>query len=111
MVQAMRQANALHQLLRPSSQRLTATEPAEYGMADHLRHQDVLQRRQFWQQVVELKDEAERLIAELVALARGQVINAFTFESHFTLVRAVEGAEQVQQCALARAGRADNAEE
>ena len=86
-------------------------EPAENGLGDHLRHQHVFQGREFGQQVVELEDEAERLVAQLIAALRRQVVDASAVEEDFALVGPVEGAEQVQQRALAGAGGADDAEE
>ena len=80
-------------------------------MGDHLRHEDVFEGGEFGQQVVELEDEAEGLVAQLVAAARRQVVDALAVEMDLALVGPVEDAEQVQQRALAGAGGADDAQE
>ncbi len=58
--------------------------------------------RQLGQQVVELEDEAERAVAEAVALAVGQVVDPLAIELDGAGVGRVEQAEQVQERALAR---------
>ncbi len=81
------------------------------GVADHQRSQDVLQKRQFGQQVVELEDKAENPVAKLVAGADGQVVEPFAVEQDFADVGRVEQAQQMQQRALSRAGLADDRKE
>ena len=60
--------------------------------------------------MVELEDEAERLIAQPIALLGGQIVDALGVEKNAALVGLVERAEQMQQRALAAAGTADDAE-
>src|SRR5579864_7687634 len=78
---------------------------------NHGRHQHVLQHAEFGQQVVELKDKAERLAAQLVALALRQIVDALAVQIDFARVGVVERAEQVQQRALAGAGSPNDAQE
>ena len=80
-------------------------------MRDQRRGQHVLERRQLGQQVVELEDEAERLVADLIALLGPQVVDAALLEVDPTLVGPIERAEQVEHGALAGARVADDAEE
>src|SRR5262245_19509162 len=61
--------------------------------------------------MIKLEDEAEGAIAQDVAGARRQAVDASPVEADRPLIRLVEGAHQVQQRALARARRADNREE
>ena len=81
---------------------------AERLPADHGRHRDVLQRRELRQQVVELEDEADLLVAELrepVVRLREHVAAAVFYASGGG---PVERAEQVEQRALARAALPDD---
>ena len=84
---------------------------AEDAVADHDRGEDVFERRELRQQVIELKDHAEVLVAEHVAAARGEVVDAVAVEVDFAGVGRVERAEQVQQRALAAAALADDGDE
>src|SRR5262249_36898090 len=76
-----------------------------------LGHEDVFQGGQLGEEVVELEDEAEGAVAEVVAAAGGDVVDAFAVQQDAAVVGVVEGAEQVQEGALAGAGGADDAEE
>ena len=73
------------------------------AVADQLRHEHVFKRRQLGQQVIELEDEPERAVAQLVALAFGQVVDPLAVEQHLARFGRVEQAQQVQERALARA--------
>src|SRR4051812_14564888 len=106
----MTEADAVQQFRRASAQLAAVPEPAEDRVADHLRHQNIVQRIEFRQQVIELEDEAEREVAQLIALLRRQLVDAAAFEMNHALVRPIERAEQVQERALAGAGLADDAE-
>ena len=107
----MAEADAVEHLRRRVAQLARAWPSQPRRVRDHLRHQDVFEGGEFGQQVVELEDEAEGLVAQLVALAGRQVVDASAVEADAALVGPVEGAEQVQQRALAGAGGADDAEE
>ena len=72
------------------------------------RHRDVVERREFRQQMVELIHEAERAIAQLVALALLQFRERLAEQRHAAGARLVEPAEHVQQRALARPRRPDD---
>src|SRR5262249_37294707 len=109
-LEAMAQADAVEQLGGAVPQLAAAAQPAEDRVADHLRHQHVLQRVELRQQMIELEDVTERLIAEQIALVGGQVIDATAIEIDSPLVWPIQRAEQVQERALAGAGGADDAE-
>ena len=61
--------------------------------------------------MVKLENEAERLIAQLVALLGRHIVDTAALQIDAALVGTVQGAQQVQQRAFAGAGRADDAEE
>src|SRR5262245_44871677 len=102
MVEAMRQADAIKQL---AGTRLCVRRAA----GEH-RDQHIFEHRTLRQQMMILKHEANRAIAKLCELAVGKLEGMLVAE----LVRPrgcpFEGAEQVEQCALARAGRPEDAE-
>ncbi len=79
--------------------------------ADHQRREHVFQRRQLGQQVIELEDHAELLVAQRVAPAARQVVDALAVEMDFAGVRPVERGQQVQQRALARPALTDDRQE
>ncbi len=60
--------------------------------------------------MMELVDETERTVAQLAALAIGKVRHRLAFDLDLARARRVEPAEDVQQRALAGAGRADDRE-
>src|SRR5262245_18838831 len=76
---------------------------AEYAEADHDRSEHVLEGRKLRQQVIELKDHAELLVAEHVAAARSEIVDPLALEVNFAGVGRVERAEQMQQRAFAAA--------
>src|SRR5262249_31326864 len=80
-------------------------------MPDHQRHQHVLERAQFGQEVVELEDEAERAVAQGVAFGGGAVVDPLAGQADLALVWPIERAGQVQQPALCPAGAAEPAHE
>src|SRR5437660_7208348 len=59
MPEPLAQADSFQEFHAPPPQWLTLAQPAPRGMLDHLRHQDVFERIELRQQVVELEDEAE----------------------------------------------------
>jgi len=75
---------------------------------DQQRHRDVLQRGEFRQQVVELIDEAERFVAQAAPFAFRHSGEIIAEQMHAAGSGRVEPAKQMQQCALARAARADD---
>ncbi len=76
--------------------------------ADAQRHGDVVLRTEFGQQVVELVDEAQVLVAQF-ALARGRErVQRLALQLHGAGGGRVEPAQQVQQRALARTRGADD---
>src|SRR5262245_19565278 len=107
----MTEADTLQDRLRPFSQAAAPQPVAKRGMRDQQRHQNVLERRQLGQQVVELKNEAEGLIPQRVPFAGRQVIDAPAGKLDRALIGPVQRAEQVQKRALAGTRGADDAEE
>src|SRR5207253_9325235 len=83
--QPMAKAHPIQQLLAPPTQRPPLTEPRPEGMRDHMRHQDILQRVQLRQQMVELKDKAKRLVAKSIAPLRRQIVDPLSFQADFPL--------------------------
>ena len=69
-LQAVAQADALEQRGRPLRSVAALAPASPDRVADHRRHQHVLERRELRQQVVELEDEAEGAVAQPVALLR-----------------------------------------
>ena len=69
-------------------------------MGDHRRGQDVFQEGQFGQEVVELKNHSELLIAKRIAITRRQAIDPLTVEGDFACIGLVESSEQMQQGAF-----------
>ena len=91
---------------------LPAAQPvAEHALGDHRRRQDVFQRRELRQQVIELKDHAEVALRSRSRAGGGQVVDAMALEVDFAGVGLIERAEQVQQRALAAAAGADDRHE
>ncbi len=78
---------------------------------DQQRHHHVLERGELGQQVVELEDEADLPIAQVVLLLGGQRLILGTVQRDAAAGRFVEGAEEVQQGALARTARADDGDD
>jgi hypothetical protein len=74
---------------------------------DHLRHDDVLERRELRQQVVELIDEADRRAAQRGARAVGQLRGGGAPEIDLAAVGLFEEPRHVQQRRLAGARRRD----
>ncbi len=73
--------------------------------ADHLRHHDVLQRREFRQQPVRLVDEADIGPAQLGALDVGQLRGRGAVDIDLAGIRRLEQPRNVQQRRLAGARR------
>src|SRR5438046_172071 len=61
--------------------------------------------------MIELKNEAERLVAEPISSLGREIVDTVAVHPNLALVRLVDGAEQVQEGALAAAGGADHAQE
>lgn len=59
--------------------------------------------------MMELKDKADLLIAKSGQLFRREVENRFPFDQELSLIRAVEGAKDVQQCTFTRPGATHDA--
>ncbi len=75
-----------------------------------MRHQDVLKRGQFGQQVIELKDEPKSPVPHQVALALGQFVDALALEEDLACLGPIEQAQDVQERALARPAGAHDRE-
>ncbi len=74
------------------------------------RNHDIFLGRELGEQLVKLEDEAEVAVAEVGEglLAKGGCVDAI--DTYSTLVRAVEGADDLQQGGLSGAGRAYDAD-
>jgi hypothetical protein len=75
-VEAVSQPDPFQKLGRLGPDPPAARQVRPEAVADHQRHHHVLQRRELWEQVVELEDEAERFVAEFVTFDRRQIVNA-----------------------------------
>jgi hypothetical protein len=73
--------------------------------ADAQRHRHVVQRAELGQQVVELVDEAQVLVAPAALFGRAHRGEVAAHQGHAARGRRVQPAQQVQQRALARARR------
>ena len=72
----------------------------------------VVQHAELGEQVVELEDEADLLVADLRQARTGwKAACGFTIDAHLALVVRVHGAEDVEQGALAAAALAGDAHE
>ena len=69
-------------------------------------HHDVFKGRELGEQVVELEDEADLAVADGVDLGRGHAVEGLSAEEDLAVRGPVEGAHDVEQGALARAGGA-----
>src|SRR5436190_21072569 len=97
----MPQADHFKQLIGPLDMLALVPPVAEDAVANHDRCQHVFERRELRQQVIELKDHAEVLISEHIAVARNEMIDASASKMDFAGVWRVERAEEMQQRALA----------
>ena len=111
MTQAMPQTGGFEQLRGPGDVLLAMPAIGEQALSNHQRRKNILQRREFGEQVVELENHAERLVAQRVAFGRRQVVDPSAAEMHLAAVGRVERAQQVQKRALARAALADDRQE
>ena len=89
---------------RPRSLQRLGPGPAP----DHPRQRHVLERSEFWQQMVELIDEAEHGVAQPAAGGFVEREHRLPRPAHFAATGPVEPAQQVQQGALARTGSPDD---
>src|SRR5436190_16894421 len=104
----MRQADELKQRLGALDM-LTAVEPVRnHALANRRRREDVFQRIELRQQVIELEDHPQRAVADRIAPAGLQVVYAPAIEMDLAGVWSIECSQQMQQRALARAALADN---
>ncbi|MNM27476.1 hypothetical protein D3C81_379690 [compost metagenome] len=101
-VQAMAEANRFQQRSR------TRTGLRHCGAGQHHRHHHVFQRGEFRQQVVELVDETQRLVAQQAARGVRQRGHALTGDIDLARGGRIQPAQQVQQRALAGTGGADD---
>ena len=72
------------------------------------RHRDILQSREFRQQMMELIDEPDRAIAQVAALGVAQPVHGGARDLDRAAGRQIEAAQQLQQRRLARSRRADD---
>src|SRR5262245_35778939 len=107
----MAQADTLEQCLGTFAQSAAPAQPAKERLLDHAGNQHVFECREFGQQVVKLKDKAERPVTQCIALGGGEVVDTFAVEVNLPLIRPVKCPQQVQQCGLSGSGLSDNTEE
>jgi hypothetical protein len=92
-----------------SSARRALGDPARARSAcDEQRHRHVLERRELRQEVVELEDEAEGAVAELAAPCLAEGEHVLAGDGQGAAVRAVEGAEDVEERRLPHPGGPDD---
>src|SRR5258708_6174815 len=75
----------------------STSPPVPDGSPNHRGRQYVFKRRKLRQQVIKLEDEPEHLVPKVVALPAGQIVDPSAVECYRTLVRFVEGAEEMQE--------------
>jgi hypothetical protein len=109
--EAMAEADEVEELLGSLDECGFVPPITEDAVADHDRREDVFERRELRKQVIELKDHSELLVAEDVASARGEVVDAAATKVNFAGVGGVERAEQVQERAFAAAALANDGNE
>ncbi len=98
------ESDLLEELLRLLLQGRAAHASDEAG------HHDVLEGGELGEQVMELEDEADALVAECRELTARELGDVAALAGDRTRCGQVEGAEQVEQGALAGARRADDAD-
>src|SRR4051812_17311534 len=106
----MSQVDALQKFGCAAFELAPPAPPAPGRLLDHRWDQHVLQSGEFRQQMVELKNETKRAVAQRVAIQAGQVVNAPAVETDFAGVGLVERAQQMQERRFATAGSAHDAE-
>ena len=87
------EADAVQYARRPFAQLAPPAPPADDRLLDHARNKDIFQRVEFGQQVIKLKNKAEGAVAQVVALATGQVVDAMAVQADIAVVGPVERAE------------------
>src|SRR5205807_7687339 len=107
---AVAQSHPLQQLRSAAAQRASMPQPAHNGMRNHLRNEHVLQGVELGQEMIELKDETKRLVAQVVTPLGRQMVDALPFQTNPPFVRTVDRAQHVQERTLARSGCAHHAE-
>ena len=83
----------------------------EQGVPDHEWSHDVFEQRELGQQVIELEDEPEDMIAKLVTCGGGEVIDAVAIEQYFADVGSIEESHDVQERAFAGTALSDDGDE
>src|SRR5262245_160202 len=68
----------------------------------------ILEAIQGWQQIEELKNEADLVTADTREIVIGEFIENLAFDSNLAAGRPVEAADQVQECRLSRTGRSND---
>ena len=101
-LQAMAEAHRLQQVARALAGLMHALPAQQH------RHHHVFKRGELRQQVMELVDEAQRTVAQAAALGIGQRAHLLPGHEHLACSGHVKPTQQVQQGALAGAGRAQD---
>jgi hypothetical protein len=99
---AMTEAHASQQLLCPGP-RL-----GRILTGDSERHHHVFDRRKLAEQMVELEDEAHRLVPDGRQFVVGAIRERLSRNDHFTAIWTIERAQDVKQGALARTAGANH---
>lgn len=97
---AVRQAHHIDQVLGALDHQPSVSQVGEQTVGDHCRCKDVFKESQFGQEVVELKNHSELLIAKRIAIASRQAIDPLAVEGDFACIGLVESSEQMQQGAF-----------
>ncbi len=69
---------------------------APTALTDHAWSEDIFQHRQFWQQVIELENHTQLMIAKRIPLASGEIVDAFTMKVDLSRIGRIERTEQMQ---------------
>src|SRR5207237_1537633 len=80
----------------------TSVTPDEFG------HHRILERREFRQKMMELKDKTDVTISESSQFSSVPLENILVFKEHITSRRPVQTAEQMKQSALSSTRRAND---
>jgi hypothetical protein len=80
-------------------------------VSDHEWGHDIFEEREFGEEVIELEDEPEDVVAKLIASGGSEVIDAVAIEEDFADIGSIEESHDMQEGALAGPAFADDGDE
>ncbi len=80
-------------------------------MANHQRHQHILDGRELRQQMIELKDHSKLFITQPIARPGGQLVDSMIPKVNLAGIRLIESAEQMEQRTFTRTALTDDGQE